>query len=67
MTKNEPGSTAWQRSKRSGSIGDCVECSFDADEVHLRDSKDPHGPSLTFNHASWRAFISGVKNGEFDL
>jgi hypothetical protein len=35
--------------------------------VAVRDSKDPDGPKLAFSHADWRAFVAGVKAGEFDL
>jgi Domain of unknown function (DUF397) len=33
----------------------------------MRDSKDPDGPKLAFTGAEWVAFLSGVKDGEFDL
>ena len=35
--------------------------------VAVRDSKDRHGPVLTFGPAEWRAFATGVKACEFDL
>lgn len=39
----------------------------DADRLILmRDSKNPDGPVLAFTEAEWRAFIAGVKDGEFD-
>jgi hypothetical protein len=34
--------------------------------VALRDSKDPKRSTLFFNHTEWKAFIEGVKLGEFD-
>ncbi len=34
--------------------------------VDLRDTKNPQGPTLSFNKAEWTAFVKGVKNGEFD-
>lgn len=34
--------------------------------VELRDTKNPQGPTLSFNRDEWTAFIKGVKNGEFD-
>ncbi|MEU3961083.1 DUF397 domain-containing protein [Streptomyces buecherae] len=34
--------------------------------IPVRDSKDPHGPTLTFDTAAWNAFVTGVKNGDFD-
>jgi hypothetical protein len=36
-------------------------------EVHVRDSKRPDGPVLSFTPSEWRAFVTGVKSGEFDL
>ncbi len=39
----------------------------DADRLILmRDSKNPDGPVLAFTEAEWRAFVAGVKDGEFD-
>lgn len=34
--------------------------------VDVRDTKDPLSPTLSFKPAEWKAFITGVKNGEFD-
>jgi hypothetical protein len=58
---------AWRKSTRSGAI-ECVEVAFvGADTVMLRDSKYPEGPRLTYTAGEWRAFIEGVRLGEFDL
>ena len=39
-----------------------------ADEhVHVRDTKDRQGSFLTFTHSEWRAFVAGVRLGEFDV
>jgi hypothetical protein len=35
--------------------------------VALRDSKDTSRPAHVFTGAEWDAFLTGVKNGEFDL
>jgi hypothetical protein len=35
--------------------------------VLVRDSKDPHGPVLSFAHASFACFIREVAAGRFDL
>lgn len=45
----------------------CVEYHAHNDAVHVRDSKDPDGPFLTFTPQEWNAFIQGAKAGEFDL
>jgi len=34
--------------------------------ILMRDAKNPDGPVLAFTEAEWRAFIAGVKDGEFD-
>ena len=36
------------------------------DQVAVRDSKDPSGPVLVFTPHEWRAFLDGVRDGEFD-
>jgi hypothetical protein len=36
------------------------------DTVGIRDNKDPDGPVLNFTPAEWRAFVGGVKAGEFN-
>lgn len=43
-----------------------MEIAWDPEGVHVRDSKDPGGPALHFTWVEWRAFITGVKEGEFD-
>jgi hypothetical protein len=35
--------------------------------VALRDSKDTTKPAHVFDGDEWAAFLTGVKNGEFDL
>jgi Domain of unknown function (DUF397) len=55
----------WRKSKRSGVDG-CVECALESELVGVRDSKDPTGPELAFDHATWRAFIDDLKRGHFD-
>lgn len=58
----------WHTSRWSGGPdGTCVEVRLGADDVQVRDSKDPAGPVLIYTHAEWRAFLAGVRNGEFDL
>ena len=60
----------WRKSTRSGNGGsDCVEVAKNLPSiVGVRDTKDDGtGPILTFPHASWAAFVTGVKDGQFDL
>ncbi|GIG60611.1 hypothetical protein Lfu02_49830 [Longispora fulva] len=52
----------WRKSTRSGDTSDCVEVAFTSGNVHLRDSKDPCGPTLVITNADWAAF-TGTKVG----
>ncbi|MBO4206854.1 DUF397 domain-containing protein [Micromonospora echinofusca] len=59
----------WRTSTRS-QTSNCVEVarlSGDTAAVALRDSKDRSGPVLLFDRAGWRDFVTGTKNGQFDL
>lgn len=65
----------WHKSSASGTTA-CVEVAEgrvlknadDLDHVLVRDSKlGDKSPVLHFTPAEWRAFIAGVKAGEFDL
>jgi hypothetical protein len=58
----------WRKSSYSDDQGsNCVEVAVVDGQVLVRDSKDPDGPALAFTPSEWRAFISGVKDSEFDL
>jgi hypothetical protein len=63
-TTNPPA--PWRKSSHSGE-GDCVEWQVAGTHVAVRDSKNPDGPTLTFTHSEWRAFLAGVRDGEADL
>lgn len=70
---NNPGETtlAWRKSSFSdgtGSGNECVELASLADGgVAVRDSKlADSGPVVTFTRAELRAFVLGIKAGEFD-
>lgn len=47
--------------------GSCVRVTITRVAVHVRDTKRPHGPPLSFSHREWHDFIRGVKAGEFDI
>lgn len=66
MTASERPFAGWRKSTRSADNGACVEVATVADEVGLRDSKDPCGTLLIFDGAVWRAFLRDVKGGTFD-
>lgn len=58
----------WRHSSHStGSDATCVDVALRGGSVVVRDSKDPHGPVLRFTPAEWRAFLLGVRGGEFEL
>ena len=51
-------SLEWIKSSYSTPDGpDCVEVAAIPGAVHVRDSKDPHGPQLAFAPESWAAFV----------
>jgi hypothetical protein len=56
----------WRKSTYC-SNGDCVEVAVLDEEVVVRNSKNRHGPILHFTPIEWEAFLSGVRDGEFDL
>jgi ABC-type amino acid transport substrate-binding protein len=58
--------TAWRKSTFS-KVNSCVEIALFDSCVAVRDSKDRSGAVLVFTAADWDAFISGLRNGEFDL
>jgi hypothetical protein len=58
---------SWRKSTYSGgSGGDCVEVADNVpDVIPVRDSKDPHGPALSFTPAAWTSFVGATARGEF--
>ena len=57
----------WRKSVVSDT-GGCVEVAFAEGTVGVRDTKaQGSGPILEFNEREWRAFTSGVAQGEFDF
>ncbi|MDT0268514.1 DUF397 domain-containing protein [Streptomyces sp. DSM 44915] len=57
----------WVKSAASAGDGNCVElASLPNGEVAVRNSRFPQGPALVYTPAEMRAFVSGVKSGEFD-
>jgi hypothetical protein len=60
----------WRKSSYSGNGGaDCVEVGAraEASRVSVRDTRDPHGPTLTFGPHVWKRFAEQVKTGARDL
>ncbi|MFJ8195337.1 DUF397 domain-containing protein [Streptomyces sp. NPDC096152] len=48
----------WQKSTYSGDGSNCVEISHAPRTIHVRDSKTPTGPHLTFPPTAWAGFLS---------
>jgi hypothetical protein len=62
-TKND----TWVKSSLSFANGNCVEVAdLSGGQIGVRNSRDSRGPVLRFTPDEWRAFIGGVRNGEFD-
>ena len=59
----------WRKSSYSGGSNNCVEAADGApgEQVWVRDSKNPDGPVLKFTSAEWKAFVAGVRDGEFGV
>ena len=56
----------WYKSSFSASNGACVEVR-PGDSFEVRNSRFPNAGKVSFTHDEWRAFIQGVKAGEFDF
>jgi hypothetical protein len=58
---------AWIKSSLSYANGNCVEVSELAEgAIGVRNSRDRQGLVLRFTPEEWRAFLGGVRKGEFD-
>jgi hypothetical protein len=58
----------WRRSSYcTGAASTCVEVSIGVQMVTVRDSKAATGPILRFTVEEWRAFVQGVRAGEFEI
>jgi Domain of unknown function (DUF397) len=57
----------WRKSLVSNPSGSCVEVGeLSAGVVAVRNSRHPSGPALVYSRAEVAAFLTAVKNGEFD-
>ncbi len=56
----------WRVSSWCAGNGDCVAVGLlPGGHVLLKDTKDPDGPQLRFDASEWRAFVAGIRAGEF--
>lgn len=49
--------TDWIKSSQSTNNANCVEVRFAAKSTAVRDSKNPDGPTLSFDPIEWAAFL----------
>lgn len=56
----------WRKSSASAGTN-CVEVASAGMSIYVRDSKNPGGPILSFDHAEWIAFLVGAQQGVFDI
>ncbi len=67
MPAKELWGVRWCKSARSTAQGECVETAkLPGGGAALRNSRHPEGPALIFTDADVRAFLEGVKDGDFD-
>ncbi|WP_298181385.1 DUF397 domain-containing protein [Saccharomonospora sp.] len=57
----------WRKSSFSGNQGNCVEFRRVEGGVEVRNSKRPDEGAVAYTDSEWRAFVAGVKVGEFDV
>ncbi|WP_026209068.1 DUF397 domain-containing protein [Catelliglobosispora koreensis] len=65
MTTEQADATGWLRSTYCESSA-CFEVKRANAGVVIRNSTYPEGPVLPISMPSWRAFIAGVRAGDFD-
>ncbi len=57
----------WRKSRVSNPSGSCIEVAeLPGSAIAVRNSRYPSGPALIYTRAEVAAFLTGVKNGEFD-
>lgn len=71
MTEHQGIGAQYRKSSYSGANNNnCVEVAVEVAttlNVCVRDTKDATRTTLRFTADEWKAFVAGVKDGEFDL
>ncbi|MEV0620458.1 DUF397 domain-containing protein [Nonomuraea sp. NPDC050404] len=69
MAQQDLSRAVWRKAAKSnGQGGACVEVALNLPGiVAVRDSKNPDGAVLVFDHREWDAFLDGVSKREFEL
>lgn len=67
MTTNHTAGapTPWAKARASSVEGECVEMRRHGAAVEVRDSKNPHGPVLSFAPGQFAAWLDGADSGEY--
>jgi hypothetical protein len=65
MGGKSAGEPAWHTSRRCDS-GQCLQVRTSGEAVLVRSSADPDDRYVTLSRDEWRAFVAGVKEGDFD-
>ena len=61
----EDTTLTWRKASRSTAGNDCVEIARTAVGYLVRDSKNPNGPRLQLDAATWSELIDDVKDGKY--
>jgi hypothetical protein len=56
----------WQKAGASQGFGMCVEVAPCHDGIAMRHSVTPDDGAILYSRAEFRAFVDGVRKGEFD-
>jgi hypothetical protein len=67
VTEPEHARLVWHKSSASAGGGDCVEVAIGPQSIYVRHSRHAEDEPLAFRYEEWAAFLTGVRNGEFEL
>lgn len=56
-----------RKSTLSPNAANCVEVAGLGGRVAVRDSKEPDGPILLFEPVDWTTFVTGAREGRYEL